>query len=129
MFTLHVFLLEHLNFGCAYFSEDFQPQLFLLTFLIEIQTKKNKKKLFDKSPRPFHLKKRLITTYDVFETKGFMTHYFRHFFIRGVNRLMSEVALNIWTIILSLIYFSQSRSGSVLTMFLDLDQISAWMFL
>ena len=48
-------------------------------FLIEIQ-KKNKKKLFDKAPCPFHLKKRVIATYDKFETKGFITNYTRQFF-------------------------------------------------
>ena len=29
--------------GCAYFCEDFQPEMFVLTFLEEFQTKKNKK--------------------------------------------------------------------------------------
>ena len=55
--------------------------------------KKQKKTFFDKGPCPFHLKKRFIAIYDKFETTGFKLSY--TFFIRSVNRLISEVGLHV----------------------------------
>ena len=75
--------------GCAYFFEDYQPQMFLLMFLIEIQTK-SKKKLFDKNCCPYHPRKIFQTGFIInFKQKALSDQLFHS------NRHIQEAAFHV----------------------------------